>query len=494
MSDRYESDPTGDLPEDFKEARAKDEVFWQKQEQRIQGALGQPCCTLSGIGDGLIKLPGNFAVIVHGEDECAACFRHIGPSTPNFFSVGLTEREFVVGETKEPLQRCLRLVAEEVAPDAIFILGACPVEVIGDRFETYVAEVQKDFPDIPMVPLHTSGLKVGSQAAMLDWMFSSLASLAGRPAIDPQWKRTMGDVGLEMLTAHVRDDVDAMEHARDRATRLSPVRALDASKCLNFLGLPRTGFRGGRLEHIDMLSACGLQLVSSFPYQVTFDDWLSITHAKATFVVDRSLYPKLVKTLEKKGQLVVEVPLPTGVEQTAEFYRIIAKTYGVEDAMEKAIAAPLAEAEAEIAAFRARHAGLQVAMGLRMNNNYQSDQLAYQGLGDFKAFEELGFDMTLLVQGPPDRRERIAKLFAARGITQPFDMFPEPWTLSKYLDKTKYQVAYLADHCRTEARKAGVPMVVNRAFEPFFNGVGANLRHLERALREVLPVDMGGAA
>ena len=56
-------------PESFLRHKEADQPFWKEQERSIQGALGQPCCTLSGISSGLIRLPGNFAVVVHGEDE-----------------------------------------------------------------------------------------------------------------------------------------------------------------------------------------------------------------------------------------------------------------------------------------------------------------------------------------------------------------------------------------------------------------------------------------
>jgi hypothetical protein len=76
-------------------------------------------------------------------------------------------------------------------------------------------------------------------------------------------------------------------------------------------------------------------------------------------------------------------------------------------------------------------------------------------------------------------------MFERRGITHKFDMFTEPWTLSEHLGGGRFDVACLADHCRTEARKAGVPMIVSRGLEPWFDGVAHNLRHLERMLREV---------
>ena len=191
--------PSSEWPEAFRALRAEDEKFWQEQERNIQGALGQPCCTLSGISSGLLRMRGNFALVIHGEDECAACFRHIGPGTVNLFCTGLTEQEFVTGRTSEPLTRCLEAVCDEVKPEGIFVLGACPVEVIGDRFETVVEKVAKRYPHIPMVALHTSGLKVGTQTAMLDWMFEQLASLPSKAPQSPAWRQELGRGAIASL-------------------------------------------------------------------------------------------------------------------------------------------------------------------------------------------------------------------------------------------------------------------------------------------------------
>lgn len=99
----------GDLASDLtdnsdvgRRLKARGELSSQEQERKLQGALGQPCCTLSGISAGTIKMSGRFAVVVHGEDECASRVRHIRPCTVSFFCTGPTEREFVSCETPSP--------------------------------------------------------------------------------------------------------------------------------------------------------------------------------------------------------------------------------------------------------------------------------------------------------------------------------------------------------------------------------------------------------
>lgn len=484
------SEATDDLPDYFREARAQDESFWKVQEKRIQGALGQPCCTLSGISAGLISMEGDFAVVIHGEDECASCFRHLGANAHSFYCTGLTEKEFVTGETAPPLDRCLRLVAEQVKPQAIFVLGACPVEVIGDRFETVVHSVQEEFPHIPMVPLHTSGLKVSSQASMLDWMWSTLAELPMSEPVDQDWRRRVQLLGLELLSVSRGNQPAELDWAHREALSLPARPAISRDRAVNLIGAPEAVRAGADIpEYVRVLSAAGLRVVANYPRTSSFDAWRAIKYAKASMVADRSLYPKLTAVLEASGQQVCDVPLPTGVSQTRAFYQVIGEVYGVQAEIAQATADAEGEAQRALDAFRARYAGLRVALGLRMLNNYEADQLAYSGLGDQAAMEELGFDLTIMVQGPPDKRDKFQRLFDARGITVPFEMFAEPWTLSERIGGGRFDAAYLADHCRGECRKAGVPHIVSREFEPFFAGVPNNLRILDRVLRRAEGAD-----
>ena len=53
------------------EVEAADEAFWQKQEARKRGLLGQPCCTQSNMSWAMMDVPGDFAVVVHGEFDRA---------------------------------------------------------------------------------------------------------------------------------------------------------------------------------------------------------------------------------------------------------------------------------------------------------------------------------------------------------------------------------------------------------------------------------------
>ena len=449
-----------------------DESFWQDHEARLRNNLGQPCCTLSGISTGLIQMPGDFAVVIHGEHECAACFHHEGASMHRFFCVGLNEDDFTGGETREKLTECLRLVATEVKPSVIFVLGACPVEVIGDRFEITVAKLEEE-TGVPMRALHTSGLKVGTQAAMLDWMWQTLAALPPLPEDQMKWVNGPAYCG--------DGDGDFRNDAR---------RAPNLERSMNLIGLPEVR-RGTPPEWMEILQALELDVISTVPFGADLDVWRSMPHARKSFVADKRLYPQLFEVLESHGQEIIEVPLPVGVNQTRKFYETICEAFGVPlSRLDAVIGERQAAAQSALDAFKIRVANIRMAMGIRMYNNYRADQLAYEGLGDVEALDEMGFDLTILVQGPPEERMRIrfAETFEYLGCTLPFDIFPEPWGLAKRLKEGGFDAAYLADHCRIEAREADVPMVPLRTLQPYFAGVENNLIRMGKTLEEVLEI------
>ncbi len=443
---------SGELPRFYCDARDADEPFWQDQERRIQGATGQPCCTLSGLTTGLANLRGDFAVVIHGEDECVSSFRQIGVATHRFFATGLDDRHFIKGNTNERLKRCLRLVAADMHPEAILVLGTCPIEVIGDTFERAVEEVQSEFDDIPMVALHTSGLKLGSQAAMLDWLFSTLAALPQRAPTTSLSRRRKGS---------------------DEAPG-------DSARCLNMIGLPADSPPGP--EWLEVLDTLELEVVGSYPRGASLNDWRALRFAPSTFVIDRSLFPNLLGFLESADRRVVSVPLPMGLVDTERFYRLIAETYGVSEQLDEIIAPMKAAATQRIEAFRDRYEGLRMAMGLRMLNNYHADQIAFQGLADYQCLRDYGFDITFLVQGPVEKADTYGELLQKAGFDIAFEMFPEPWTISRYIDGGRYDIAYLADHCRAEATRANVPMIQSGSLAPWFRGTEQNLHRLERIL------------
>lgn len=462
---------------------AQDEGFWQQQEGYVRGQMGQPCCTLSGICSVLSAMRGNFAVVIHGERDCASSFM---PSPDvaltRFFSTNLNEKNAIAGATEQVLEECLRAIADEVKPDVIFVLGTCTVAVLGERFEASVSRVSYE-TGIAMRALNTGGLRLGTQSDMLDWLFEVLAGLPVLTPLDSVWSRQALSVADQMK--RTGRWLERARYAHDALKKLPAPLAVVRESAVNLVGVPQPS--GGNWDEPEgLLRKAGLQINAVYPFGATLEDWRAVNSACVSAVADRSLYPRLTEQLERLDQRIVEVPLPVGLEQTCRFFRLIAEAFDKGPEMETHLEKHRERIEAEVRPFVARYRGLRMAMGIRMLNNYQADQLAYSGLGDAQALAEMGLELTLLVQGPDDApaREQFATYLARVGCTLPFEVFPDPWILSERLSGGRFDVAYLAGHSREEAAKAGVPMIASRSLKPFFNGVIGNMHVMDGLLRQ----------
>jgi len=459
---------------------AGDDPFWKQQEARLAGQLGQPCCTLSGMCTLLGGMAGDFAVIIHGERDCGNSFvHHRMKSAERFFCTCLSEEEITFGRVDEPLERCLRLVLDEVAPEAVIVLGTCPITMIGADPGPVVERVAAQ-TKTPILLLRTGGLNLATQAEMVDWLYSSLAGL-------PQIARDRQDNHRRIAAAL---QSTAREVQQDRSFAPPDIRARveesfetpPVERCVNLIGLPAHGVHSGELTSV--LRSADIHVTGLYPFAAELRDWQSISQAAVNVVADRRLYPRLLTRLEEShGIGSVEVPLHIGLRQSLQFYQAIGDFFGAREALDRALAPHVAAARTQVEAFRAQTPRLRVAMGIRMLNNYQVDQLAYEGMGDVEALAELGFDLTLLIQGPPEEHARFAEMLAELGVTLPMHVFPSPWNLAPLLVEGKYQVAYLADHSWEEAQKAGVPMIKSRDLTPLLAGVEPNLTQLAELVR-----------
>lgn len=397
-----------------------DEEFWKKNERFFTARMGQPCCTLAGISKMLAHLAGNFAVVVHGEMDCLNNFPHVeGVSLHRFFCTHVSQHEFSSGKTAGPLRECLDAVIAELRPDVVFVLSMCLMEMIHDDFPPVAAEVARR-TGVPILPLRTSGLEVVSESEYTDDFYRQLAALF--PA-----------------TGEVDADV------------------------VNIVGLPAMG----AAAEAELRGALGGVRARLFPVSASLDDWRALHRAKLSYVVDASLYPKLAGVLDRRR----DVPLPVGVGGTEDFYR--------------AIGAHVDAGAARGAAdeFKRRFGGLRLAAGLRMANFNSPAQLALDGLAEIRAFTELGLEVTLLIQGPPDVRGR--KYFQARlealGCDLPSIVFAEPGELAEHLGSGRFDLAYMRDHARQYTQRAGIALITTGTLRPLFAGVLDNVKALTRA-------------
>lgn len=418
-----------------------DEAFWRQQELRRQ-ALGQPCCTQSNMSWAMVDLVGNVSVVIHGESDCLNCFfHHQGRLAVDYYSTRLSEHQLIMGDTRAPLRRLLELIAKERRPEVVIVLGTCPVEVIYDDFEPVVLAVSQE-TGIPMIALRTHGLSLTTQIACQDWLYATLAGFEAP------------DAGIER-------------------------------KGVNLVGLPA----GVAVEPTRILGELGIPVNGVYPNQKEFAHWRRIGLAERSFMVDRTTLPRLGAVLEQHGQRVDEVPLPIGLYHTERFYGVIASRMGIDDARLAACLEPhIAEHVAAQRAVRERVRGRRLAFCIRMHKSHQSDHLAYEGLASLELLRELGFDVRILVQGPPEERAR--ESFAVR-LTElgygdvPFDIFRGPWELGEQLRAGRFEVAVMSEFARNVVEKAGIPWMNFQSFRPFFSGMTDNLSLVSRVADEM---------
>lgn len=416
-----------------------DEEFWRKNERFFTARMGQPCCTLAGISKLLSHLPGSFAVVVHGEMDCLNNFPHFqGVSLDRFFCTHVSQHEFASGDTATPLRECLEAVIAAQAPDAVFVLSMCLMEMIHDDFPAVAAAVSAR-TGVPIVPLRTSGLQVVSESDYTDSFYRELAALF--PAAGPVEPDLVNVVGLPALAAEAAGEL-----------------------------------RGA-------LDAAGLRLGCSYPLGASLDDWRRLGRAGKSFIVDTPLYPRLVEALQTSAGPCHDVPLPIGLEQTSSFYRAIGDATGRRDAVERAIAPAAEAARAAVEELGKRLVGLRIAAGLRMANFNGPAQLALDGLAEIRALSELGLDVTLLIQGPPEVRGRtyFQSRLESLECNLPSLVFAEPGELAEHLGSGRFDLAYMRDHARQYTQRAGIPLITTGSLRPLYRGALDNLKTLVRA-------------
>ncbi|MCA9532050.1 MAG: hypothetical protein KC593_00165 [Myxococcales bacterium] len=421
-----------------------DEAFWRQQELRRQ-QLGQPCCTQSNMSWAMVDLVGNVSVVIHGESDCLNCFfHHQGRLAVDYYSTRLSEHQLIMGDTRAPLRRLLELIAKERRPEVVIVLGTCPVEVIYDDFEPVVRAVSQE-TGVPMIALRTHGLSLTSQIACQDWLYATLA-------------------GFE------------------------PPDAGAQRRGVNLVGLP-AGVGPGELTRV--LGELGIAVNGVYPNQKEFAHWRRIGLAERSFMVDRTTLPRLCAVIEEHGQRVDEVPLPIGLYHTERFYGLIASRMGVDDERVAACLRPLIEEHAPAhRALRERVRGRRLALCIRMHKSHQSDLLAYEGLTSLELLRGAGFDVHILVQGPPEERARrsFAGRLAELGYGDvPFDIFRGPWELGEQLRIGGFDVAVMSDFARNVVERAGIPWISIQRWQPLFSGMAENLRMLNRAVDQMEP-------
>ena len=446
----------------MKHSTKKDEAFWKTQERRREKRLGQPCCTQSGISWSMIELKGRFAVVVHGEKDCLNCFHHHrGESSVQFYSTRLTDAQLTMGDTEEVLEQCLSLIVEEEKPELILVLGTCPVEVVGARFYETV-DVVSSKTDIPIIALRTSGLKLSSQQEMLDWLYSTLASLDSEPrelSGLPEERRKLDLLWKRYFSIRPRE-FPLLEEKEINIIGLSENRFPELKWILNYLGFQ----------------------VQIFPEKASLDDWRQIKHATHSFMLDIEMFPKLKRVLEEWKQRILPIPPPFGLSSTVIALQRICEEHSRQKELGVFLDDILPLLREERQKMRAYCTGKSMALVIRMRNSNRIQAIALQGLGLYWMFEELGYDIHILIQGATDAavQDAYAQNIKDYGIQAKCTVFSSPFELRKTLQTENFELICIADQGIEAARGTKAKIVQPEQFQIGLWGAFENWKLLRR--------------
>ena len=233
-----------------------------------------------------------------------------------------------------------------------------------------------------------------------------------------------------------------------------------------------------------MCTQIGIRVHASLPTGATLQDWYGMRKASHSFVVDKTLFPRLFSALKLLGQEIHEVPIPIGWEACRKSFLHIATICGRREEAELLLGQITQQVQQKHVYYQKIFSQKKVALVTRMRNSYRIDSISRHGLGIYDAFVELGMDITILIQGARDQKiqESYRTQLQEKGIDAPFLVFDSPFSLTALLQKERFDMICVNDQgriCAEEARTPHIdPSVVGGGFYSLFR----NWNDIERCL------------
>ncbi len=403
---------------------------------RKAAGLNQVVCTLEGMCTLLMQTPGDFAVVIHGDRDCLNVLAPgEGPSgAERFFCTNLSEEEAVVGRSLRRLEACLELVCSRVRPQTVFLLGTCLTALIGDDLAAPARSIAEK-TGVPVVPLSGGGMRFVSQAAVTD-----------------RFARLM---------------LEACPNGQPREGWVNLV-----------------GFHPGQ-EVLSLLRKLGIGVNAVLVPQTPVSVWKTLPTAQLNLVLDQDLYAGFLQAAHHRfGTEHLQVPYPVGHRATTGFFeKLLLRIPTGADA--GSILGPAGEA-ARREVERASTATLGVRLGYNIGSmkNLHPRTLALEGLADLPAFEELGFEPLILVQGDdrPRRAAAISETLQSFGCHAPQAIFSDTVFFSDLCREQECRLVYASDHLREQVQRSGAGFLAHGSLQPGYSAAGANISAIISAL------------
>ena len=237
---------------------------------------------------------------------------------PRIIVTNLDSKSVVFGG-EQKLRESVRKAVGRYHPKIVFIYASCASGIIGDDIDAIAADLQKEYPDNIMVPIHCEGFKSKICASGFDAAF-----LAINQYILKKQERPEKEKGLVNLFA------------------------------------PTTVSYADQKEMERMLSQIGIR-VNYIPFYSSLEKIKRIPAAEASTSICKVFGDEFMITLEEDyGIPYSHTVMPIGIRNTDKWYRGIAQVLGKEDEAEAIIAKEHARIEPLVARIRERLQGKRV--------------------------------------------------------------------------------------------------------------------------------------
>ncbi len=404
--------------------------------------LSQKACLLEGLCISLYRTGGNFAVIIHSYKDCANVFprgmtgvqsKTVGAG--RFFCTNVTETDVMAGTSLEKLERCIGTVLEVVNPEIVYVFGSCLSEIVGDDINQCAAGFSRT-SSIPVIAVTSSGTNTISQSRVIDW------------------------------------------HAALMYCACDESLPVDGSS-INIIGFPEDtdNYISGIIE------ASGIRINAWLHETSSLSEWKKLPAGAVNIVPQKNLFPSILEKMANRSE-AIEAPVPIGMKNTDMFLTAIASAMGLEQKMPGIIAPARKNAEKAATELRRKCTGIRMGYNIGTNRNYVPASVALDGMSEVTAFSELGFDVTLLIQGSPDdrRRKLITGHLADLNINASIDIFVDNVSILPVLKKHGFGFIYCIESLSEIVRPSGTPMIGLGRLKMGYGGCIENIRLIERTV------------
>jgi len=415
------------------EARPQDE-----RRARQQAKLNQVVCTLEGMATLLQSTPGDFAVVIHGDADCANVLMHgmDHPGAERFFCTQITSDEAAAGRSLDVLRECLHGLCEELVPEVIFVLGTCLSTLVGDDVASVTRAVATRH-GVRVVDLSGAGMRFVPQAAVVDRFARLMAGAAPTPTAAPE------------------------------------------PQAVNLVG-----FDPGE-EVRRQLAGLGVTVNAVLDPGATVNQWQRLAAARWNLVLDAALFRGFLSDCAERGVESLEVTYPVGAAATDAFFAQVAAAVCPDVDDGPVLAGPREAAHQAVALGRESTRGVRLGYNLGSKKDLNPLTLAREGLAEAGVFEELGFELVLLLQGD-DRPERLAAVrqtLGGLGYQTPLAVFSDTVFYADLCLEQRVGLTYASDHLRELMAGTGVGFVENGVLRPGYGGVAQNVQRIVDALK-----------